>query len=73
MTTTRRGFIGAASAALALVRLAPEAKTVAPPVDNDQKYLDMLEELERKGIPVPIRVWAEAAGYNLDDLDGMLR
>jgi len=34
----------------------------------DQNYLDILTTLEEKGIPVPIRVWAAAGGYSVDQL-----
>lgn len=33
----------------------------------DLDYWDLLERLEQKGIPIPRRKWAQAAGYNLDE------
>lgn len=36
--------------------------------EGDQAYMDMLQALTDKGVPVPIRVLAAAGGFNLDDL-----
>ncbi len=33
---------------------------------QDQAYLDLLGVLEEKGIPIPKRIWAAAAGFDLD-------
>jgi hypothetical protein len=38
------------------------------PPTEDMKYIAMLEDLERQGIPIPIRVWTDAGGYDLDAL-----
>lgn len=40
-------------------RLLPEA---------DDAYLQMLSTLEEKGVPLPIRIWAAAGGFNIDTL-----
>ena len=37
-----------------------------PEVDKD--YLEILETLEEKGIPIPLRIWAAAGGENIDEL-----
>jgi len=33
---------------------------------QDQAYIDLLSTIEEKGLPVPKRIWAAAAGYDLD-------
>jgi len=40
-------------------RLRPEA---------DQQYLDMLNTLSEKNIPIPVRIWAAAGGLDLDNM-----
>lgn len=40
-------------------RLLPEA---------DDAYIQMLSTLEEKGVPLPIRIWAAAGGFNIDTL-----
>lgn len=42
------------------------AKTLKP--EGDQSYLDMLQSLTEKGVPVPLRAMAAAGGFNLDML-----
>lgn len=42
------------------------AKQLKP--EGDQAYLDMLQAMSDKGVPVPIRVMAAAGGLNLDEL-----
>lgn len=42
------------------------AKQLKP--EGDQAYLDMLQSLTEKGVPVPLRVMAAAGGFNLDAL-----
>ena len=41
-------------------------KTLKP--EGDQQYMDMLQALTDKGVPVPLRAMAAAAGFNLDRL-----
>tara|TARA_B100000700_G_scaffold101966_1_gene114965 strand:+ start:17579 stop:19501 length:1923 start_codon:yes stop_codon:yes gene_type:complete len=36
--------------------------------EGDSQYLDMLQQLTDKGIPVPLRAMAAAGGFNLDSL-----
>ena len=36
--------------------------------EGDQTYIDMLSILTEKGIPVPLRAFAAAGGFNLDNL-----
>lgn len=36
--------------------------------EGDQGYLDMLQSLSEKGVPVPIRALAAAGGFNIDKL-----
>lgn len=45
-------------------RLAEVTDAMKP--EGDDAYLKMLEELKEKGVQVPIRTWANAAGYDLD-------
>lgn len=40
-------------------------KTLEP--KGDQAYMEMLEKMEEKGVPVGIRAWAAAGGIDLDD------
>lgn len=42
------------------------AKQLKP--EGDQAYLDMLQALTEKGVPVPLRAMAAAGGFNLDAL-----
>lgn len=42
------------------------AKQLKP--EGDQAYLEMLNTMAEKGIPVPLRVMAAAGGLNIDDL-----
>ena len=41
-------------------------KTLKP--EGDQQYMDMLQALTDKGVPVPMRAMAAAGGFNLDRL-----
>lgn len=41
------------------------SRSLQPTADRD--YLDILEMIEGKGIPVTMRKWAQAAGYDLDE------
>lgn len=41
-------------------------KTLKP--EGDQQYMDMLQALTEKGVPVPIRAMAAAAGFNIERL-----
>ena len=36
--------------------------------EADQDYLGILSTLEEKGVPVPLRMWAAAGGYDLEKL-----
>jgi hypothetical protein len=46
------------------------SRSLQPTADRD--YLDILEMLEGKGMPIPLRKWAQAGGYDLEEaLDGM--
>lgn len=36
--------------------------------EADQSYMEILSTLEDKGLPVPLRMWAAAGGYNLDKI-----
>lgn len=40
--------------------------------NHDPTMMDTLEKLGEKGIPVPLKLWATAAGYNIDMLLGDL-
>jgi hypothetical protein len=45
------------------------SRSLQPTADRD--YLDILEMLEGKGMPIPLRKWAQAGGYDLEEaLDG---
>lgn len=41
-------------------------KTLEP--KGDQQYMDLLNTLTEKGVPVPIRAIAAAGGYNIDEI-----
>jgi hypothetical protein len=36
--------------------------------EGDEELFTIMEKLEEKGVPIPIRVWAAAGGMNFDDL-----
>jgi len=40
--------------------------------EQDSAYMDMLSTLADKGVPVPLRMWASAAGYDLDKAIAMM-
>lgn len=40
-------------------------RSLQPTADRD--YLDILQMLEEKGVPVTLRKWAQAGGYDLDE------
>jgi hypothetical protein len=40
--------------------------------EQDPAYLEMLEKLEGHGVPIPLRIWASAAGYDLDKAIAMM-
>ena len=40
--------------------------------NQDMAYLELLEKLQEKGVPVPLRLWATSAGYDLDKALAML-
>lgn len=54
---------------LLLPRLITE-DTLRP--EQDAAYLDMLSKLKEEGVPIPVRVWASAAGFDLDKAMAML-
>jgi hypothetical protein len=41
-------------------------KSLAP--NSDQAYMDILEKVEQKGIPIPVSMWASSAGLDLQQL-----
>lgn len=46
------------------------SRSLQPTADRD--YLDILDMLEQKGLPIPLRKWAQSGGYDLEEaLDGM--
>lgn len=58
----------------------PEEDLIIPKVhwrkslepEGDREYLDILESIADKGVPIPIRVWAARAGYDIDEAMDML-
>jgi hypothetical protein len=40
--------------------------------EQDAAYLDMLSKLKEEGMPIPLRIWASAAGYDLDKAIAMM-
>lgn len=38
--------------------------------EADQEYMNILDNLEQRGLPVPLRVWAAAAGVSIVELMG---
>lgn len=54
---------------LLLPRLITE-DTLRP--EQDVAYLEMLDKIEEKGVPIPLRIWASAAGYDLDKAVAMM-
>lgn len=40
--------------------------------EQDTAYLDMLKVLKDEGLPVPLRIWASAAGYDIDKALAMM-
>jgi len=40
--------------------------------EQDTAYLEMLDKLKENGVPVPLRIWASAAGYDLDKAMAMM-
>lgn len=55
--------------ALLMPRLITE-DTLRP--EQDVAYLEMLDKIAEKGVPVPLRIWASAAGYDLDKAMAMM-
>jgi hypothetical protein len=41
-------------------------KSLAP--QSDQAYMDILEKVETKGIPIPVSMWASAAGLDMQQI-----
>ncbi len=58
----------------------PEDDLIVPTVhwrksllpEGDREYLDMLEMLKDQGMPIPLKVWAARAGYDLNEAMSML-
>lgn len=40
--------------------------------EQDVQYLEMLTQLKEQGVPIPLRIWASAAGYDLDKAIAMM-
>jgi len=40
--------------------------------EQDAAYLDMLSKLKDEGVPIPLRIWASAAGFDLDKAMAMM-
>ena len=40
--------------------------------EQDIGYMELLEKLKDQGVPIPIRIWASAAGYDLDKAMAMM-
>jgi len=40
--------------------------------EQDIAYLDLLEKLKDQGVPIPLRIWASSAGYDLDKAIAMM-
>lgn len=40
--------------------------------EQDMGYMELLEKLKDQGVPIPIRIWASAAGYDLDKAMAMM-
>jgi hypothetical protein len=40
--------------------------------EQDVAYLEMLDKLKENGVPIPLRIWASAAGYDLDKAMAMM-
>lgn len=55
--------------ALLVPRLITE-DTLRP--EQDVAYLEMLDKIAEKGVPIPLRIWASAAGYDLDKAVAMM-
>jgi len=55
--------------ALIMPRLITE-DTLRP--EQDTAYMEMLDKLKENGVPIPLRIWASAAGYDLDKAVAMM-
>jgi hypothetical protein len=55
--------------ALIIPRLITE-DTLRP--EQDAAYLELLDKLKENGVPIPLRIWASAAGYDLDKAMAMM-
>jgi hypothetical protein len=40
--------------------------------EQDSAYMEMLSTLKDQGVPIPLRIWASAAGYDLDKAMAMM-
>jgi hypothetical protein len=56
-------------ASLIMPRLITE-DTLRP--EQDTAYMEMLDKLKENGVPIPLRIWASAAGYDLDKAMAMM-
>lgn len=55
--------------ALVIPKIATE-NTLRP--EQDPAYLEILTTLKGEGVPIPLRIWASAAGYDLDKAIAMM-
>ena len=40
--------------------------------EGDREYLDILQMIAEQGVPIPLKVWAARAGYDIDEAVDML-
>lgn len=40
--------------------------------EQDTAYMDLLDKLKENGVPIPLRIWASSAGYDLDKAMAMM-
>lgn len=40
--------------------------------EQDTAYMELLDKLKENGVPIPLRIWASAAGYDLDKAMAMM-
>lgn len=66
---TAKQSLGLPLNSLIIPRLITE-DTLRP--EQDAAYLEMLEKLKENEVPIPLRIWASAAGYDLDKAMAMM-